>query len=177
MPNRSESDPTDAVEVTHHAPGKTSPHGIGGMLIVVAIGLCLSGLQNLTYFLGSLLPIIRESIWERLTFPTSEAFHPQWKGFLIYQVIISSFTFVANILILILFFRKNRIFPTLIVAIIPLTFVTALVAHCWSGLIPVVSNSPDYSKEAHGLVVKFFALHIWVPYFLVSKRVQGTFVS
>jgi hypothetical protein len=51
-----------------------------------------------------------------------------------------------------------------------------LVAHFWSGLIPAVSASTAYGKEGHALVVKFIALHVWIPYFLLSKRVSETFV-
>jgi hypothetical protein len=150
---------------------------IGGVLIVVAIGLCLSGFQNLVYFLGSLLPFVRSSLWQRLTNSTSEAFHPQWKGFLIYQLIVSSLIFAANVLVLILFFRKSRLFPKLIIALIPLTFLSLLASHFWTGLIPVVANTAEYAKEGHRLLVQFVALHLWIPYFALSNRVKETFVS
>jgi len=57
----------------------TSPK-IGGWLIVVAIGLILSLLQNLTFMLPALAPLGGGPTWVRLTDPKSPAFHPYWRS-------------------------------------------------------------------------------------------------
>jgi Protein of unknown function (DUF2569) len=152
------------------------PPGIGGPLIVMAFGLCLSGLQNLLYFLGSLAPLVRKSFWDRLTDPNSDAYHPHWKPFLIYQGIISLGFLVTNIALLILFFKRKRVFPKLIVLLIPVLFLLSFISYVWSGLIPSVADSAEYTKDGHALIARFVALHVWIPYFLVSKRVKKTFV-
>jgi hypothetical protein len=47
------------------------PPRIGGFLVVVAVSLFISLIQNLAYFLRSIVPIIRTSLWERMTDPES----------------------------------------------------------------------------------------------------------
>ena len=158
------------------AGGSDKPQRIGGFLIFVAVGLFLSLLQNIGYFLDSLAPVIRRPLWERLTDPDSPAYHPYWESVLIYEATTSSFILLANIIILWLFLRKKRFFPTLIVVLIPIIFVMSLAGYYLSGFIPAVAENKEYVKQGHALIVKFVGLHIWIPYFLVSRRVGRTFV-
>lgn len=171
-----DSEPELSVRETSGVAGSNKPPGIGGALVLVAIGLCLSGLQNLTYFLGSSAPIAKGSAWAFLTDPNSDAYHPHWKPFLIYQAIISLLFLVTNVALLILFFQRKRVFRKLIVLLIPVIFLLSFTSHVWPGFIPSVAESSEYAKQGHALIVKFIALHIWIPYFLVSKRVKETFV-
>src|SRR5687768_1849733 len=152
------------------------PRGIGGILIFVAAGLSLSLLQNLGYCLAALAPIIRMPLWESLTDPVSPAYHPNWKPVLVYEAVTSSLILLTNLVMLWLFLRKKRIFPKLIVILIPLIFGMSLGGYYLSGFIPAVAESQEYAKQGHNLIVKFVSLHIWIPYFLVSKRVSSTFV-
>jgi hypothetical protein len=81
-----------------------------------------------------------------------------------------------NIVTLVFFFRKKRVFPKLIAVSIPIIFLVILAGHFLSGLIPAVAGSAGYAKEETALIMKFIGLHIWIPYFLLSKRVAKTFV-
>ncbi|HEU0177861.1 MAG TPA: DUF2569 family protein [Blastocatellia bacterium] len=62
------------------------------------------------------------------------------------------------------------------IASLPIIFLLILGGHYLSGLIPAVAESPAYTKEGTELITKFIGLHIWIPYFLLSKRVAKTFV-
>lgn len=42
--------------------------------------------------------------------------------------------------------------------------------------VPAIAESQAYAKQGHGLIVKFIALHLWIPYFVVSDRVKRTFI-
>jgi hypothetical protein len=121
--------------------GEKRPERIGGWLIFVAIGLVISLLQNVTYFLGSIALITRKSIWERLTDPKSVAYHPAWKGLLIFDAVTSSLILFATIALLWFFFRKRRIFPKLAAVLIPLIFFTGLAGYFLSGVIPAVAEN------------------------------------
>lgn len=177
MTNSVNSEPNVSVNETAVVSGKNGPSKIGGLLIVIAVALCLSALQNLAFFLGSVAPILRRSLWDPLTDPQSLRYHPQWKAFLIYQAVVSFCFAAANILTLVLFFQRRRLFPRVIVFLIPVLFLLGLVTHFWSGLIPAVSASTEYGKEGHAFIVKFIGLHVWIPYFLLSKRVEETFIN
>lgn len=155
---------------------KDAPLKIGGWLIVVAIGLILSLLQNLGHMLSALSPLGGSPLWVRLTHPNSPAFHPYWKTVIIYDAITAFLFVVMNFVVVILFFGKRRLFPKLTIASIPLIFVLSLVGYYLSSFIPAIAENPEFAKQGHALIVRFFALHIWIPYFLVSKRVKHTFV-
>ncbi|HEX8130235.1 MAG TPA: DUF2569 domain-containing protein [Pyrinomonadaceae bacterium] len=150
--------------------------GIGGLLIFIAIGLFLSLIQNSTYFLASMSPVVRGDVWETLTNPASTAYHPNWKLVLVYEFAASLLFLLLNLVALVLFFQKKRSFPKFIVAAIPAIFILALVGHYLSGSIPAVAESAMYAAQGRTLIFRFVALHIWIPYFLMSKRVERTFV-
>ena len=158
-------------------PSSEPPLKIGGVLIFVAIGLILSLVQNLGHFLGNLAPFRQVQGWERLTTPGSTAYHPNWKPVLLFELVSSSAILGLNAVAVALFFRKQRVFPKFIVMVIPIIFILILLGYYLSGLIPAVADSPDYSKQTSMLIVRFVALHTWIPYFLLSERVKKTFVT
>jgi hypothetical protein len=148
---------------------------IGGFLIIVAVGLVLSFIRNLESLAWALIPF-REEVWEKLTIPGSSAYHPSWKTVLLFQIISASAIFMMTIIGMVLFFRKHRFFPTVIVIAIPLIFLVMLVSYYLEGLVPAIAASQYYAKEKRDLVMRFIALHVWIPYFVVSDRVKRTFV-
>ncbi len=95
---------------------------------------------------------------------------------IIYDAVVGCLYAIMNMVAIILFFGKRRLFPKLTVAFIPTIFLLSLVGYYLVGLIPAVATKPAYVAQGHALIVKFVALHVWIPYFLVSKRVKETFV-
>ncbi|HWN10515.1 MAG TPA: DUF2569 domain-containing protein [Pyrinomonadaceae bacterium] len=152
------------------------PRRIGGVLIFVAIGLIISLIQNLGILQANLAPFRQVEAWERVTTPGSFAYHPNWKSVLLFELISSSAILGLNVVVVALFFRKQKQFPKVTVVVIPVIFVLMLFGYYFSGLIPAVAESPDYSKQQSALLIRFVALHVWIPYFLVSERVRETFV-
>lgn len=148
---------------------------IGGFLIVVAILLILSLLQNLGSFLWSVAPF-QQGRWQRLTTAGSSVYDPNWKLVLYFGLISSLVIVLGNVIVLFLFFRKHRVVPKLIVTLLPLIFITSLIGYYIDGLVPAISVNPGYAKQPYELILKFVELHLWIPYFLISDRVQRTFV-
>lgn len=165
-----------SLKLSQDAWKETKYSKIGGLLILVAIGLSISLLQNLGYFLGAIAPIIGSPEWERFTNPGSPEFHPQWKLVIIYDAVTATLIFLLNIFALVLFFRKKKSFPTLVAVLIPIIFLDGLTNHYLSGFIPAIARSAGYAKRGEWLILKFIGLHIWIPYLLLSKRVAKTFV-
>ena len=170
-------EPSRLVERDSKLSGKTRPPSlkIGGFLVVVAIGLIISFLKNLEIFAWTLVPF-RGGVWQKLTTPGSSAYSPYWKGALLFQLISASAILLMTLIGLALFFRKHRFFPTVIVGAIPVIFLLMLVGYYLDGLVPAIATSEDYGKEKHDLILRFIALHVWIPYFVVSDRVKRTFV-
>jgi hypothetical protein len=152
------------------------PLPIGGLLILVAIGLIINLIQNLGQYSSSLRAVFDSSIWDNVTDPHSLAYHPYWKPVLLYEVMAGPVFIFLNVVALWLFFRKKRVFPKLMVILIPSFFVLMLVDYYLLGLIPTIAESANYSRHGRELIIRFFAMHIWIPYFLLSDRVQKTFL-
>lgn len=173
--DKPENDQSDR-DVAGSIPASSKPQRIGGVLIFVAIGLVLSAIQSTTSFMSSLTLFLQAEIWQGLTVPGSTAYHPYWKSVLLFELASNAVILGLNGVALVLFFRKHRAFPKLIVLSIPFIFILILVGYYLSGLIPAVAESPEHEKGKAALIVRFIALHIWIPYFLVSQRVKKTFI-
>lgn len=149
--------------------------GIGGWLLLVTLGLIISPIRVGHLLLTTYSPIFSNGAWETLTTPGSEAYHPSWAPMLIFEV-------VGNIGIMALagitlwhLFRKSKRTPKLAIAWLSWALIFIAVDFFAADLIPVVAaqNDTDDMKE---LARTLISATIWIPYFLVSKRVKATFV-
>lgn len=165
----------DPRDINAHENVRTAPLKIGGFLIFVAIGLVISFIQNLAGLGSSLIPF-RGEVWERLTTPGFSAYHLYWKPAIFFGIISASVTLALTAISLLLFFRKHRFFPTFVVVAIPVIFVLMVAGYYLEGLVPAIAASPAYTKEWHTLIIKLVAMHVWIPYFVISDRVKRTFV-
>src|SRR4051812_30583125 len=96
-----------------------TPMRLGGWLIVIAIGLSLSTLRNLLNCSFSISLLFRQPLWDNLTNSASTAYHPYWKPTLIYEAAFNSIIFLMSLIALVLFFQRRKIFPKLMVILIP----------------------------------------------------------
>ncbi|HEY9098724.1 MAG TPA: DUF2569 domain-containing protein [Thiobacillus sp.] len=150
--------------------------GLGGWLILVALGIIISPLR----IVGELFPIYADMFsngaWAALTTPGTEAYDPLWSPILSAEMVINGGLVLAWGFIAFLFVTKKRVFPKWYIGILLFTLVfiviDALVIQA------VLPNEPvfnaDTTKEVGRTV---FAVLIWVPYMLISKRVKATFVN
>jgi hypothetical protein len=174
---------SDLIDELKSVPGRTAADyftlqkqpGIGGWLILIAIGLVADLLQVSNGML-QMIKLIEGPAWTRLTDPTSRAFHPYFKTAIIYQAVAACFFLIITLTAVMLFFGRRRLFPKFFVVTVPLAFVVSFVGHYLWGQIPVIANTPAHATTGWVLAGHFIALHIWIPYFLVSKRVRRTFV-
>lgn len=75
------------------------------------------------------------------------------------------------------FFQKRRVTPKLMVVFIPASFLFSLGDHLLAGQIPALAATSTHERIGITLLGNFVFLHVWIPYFLVSRRVQATFVN
>lgn len=152
------------------------PSGLGGWLILPAIGLILSPVRLLISLNTDLLPIFQEGYWEILTTPGSEAYHPLWAPFILFEVFGNLFFIIFSIALIAMFFLKSHWFPKLMITYLLSNLFFVVGDYFLADLIPVIGEETDF--EALGEIVKIsVGVVIWVPYFLVSKRVRNTFVK
>jgi hypothetical protein len=148
---------------------------IGGWLILVAIGLILAPIRLLVVLFKDLLPALSTDAWSRLTTPGTEAYHPLWAPLLLFEIIGNCLFILFPIIIAVFFFQRRRFVPTLIIVLLLANLVFVTIDYFAADLIPFVAAQEDIGSLVEVIRV-LIASAIWVPYFLVSKRVKATFV-
>jgi hypothetical protein len=142
-------------------------NGIGGWLILPAIGLAISPFISL-YGIATDIQLLTGN------HPSLFANHPSLTGLLIFEVIINAAFFAALICLNILFYTKKRILPKGMIAFYAAQCVLMLADH-----LAAVSVFPsvDLSSGLMTVIRSFIVAAIWIPYFLNSIRVESTFVN
>ncbi|MGF1863647.1 DUF2569 domain-containing protein, partial [Photobacterium profundum] len=114
--------------------------------------------------------------WEVLTTPGTEVYNSLWAPVLMGEVVINGGLVIAWLFMAFLFFSKKKVFPKWYISIMVFTllfiFLDALAMNA------VLPNEPVFDPETiQEFVRQLIATIIWVPYMLVSKRVQATFIK
>ncbi len=150
-----------------------SLEGIGGWLILVALGLLIRPL-NFIYANVQIFPtIFRLDSWRTLTHVGAPAYHPYWMPTLLFELIYNSMALIFSGLLLVLFFKKRAAWPRGFIAFFIFLITGLVVDYCLGLQIPAVAAALGASAKA--LVQTIFAAAIWIPYCLTSKRVKATF--
>jgi len=152
-----------------------SIEGIGGWLILVAIGVVISPLRLLAELSKTYLPIFKDGTWEALTSPGSEVYNSAFSTLLIGEILFNSLMVLASIYLIYLLFAKKSFFPKLYIWIIVFSLIfIPLDAVIVSSIFPEVQAfDPETLKELAKTVIVGI---VWVPYMLISKRVKATFI-
>ena len=147
--------PSDNTDVS------TVPKGIGGWLIIPAIGLVLGPIKAV----GSLF----------LGIGMIQSFAPELLSDVRLWVsgIIDVAMIIAAIIVAILFFRERRIAVVAIISLMAASIVASVIQLFLSIAMFGEASSDNINPVLHACV---FAA-IWVPYFVKSKRVKNTFVN
>lgn len=152
------------------------PSGIRGWLVLPLLGLIFTPIRTGFMTVKDVVPALRPETWHALTTPGTKSYHPLWAPVIGFELAANCLIIAASIAIVWLFFRKSRRVPLLMVAWYVGTILVQIVDLLFAGQIPAVAAQEDNDglKElARSSVVAM----IWIPYFLVSKRVKNTFVE
>lgn len=141
---------------------------IGGWLVLPAIGLVLTPFVLLFQFFGE--NYFHKDIWKgfhEAGYQNADALNVYLGFEFSYNILL----FIYCILLIILFFKKRSNVPMLMI----IFYGTNLVMLVFGSFILNQSgiDDPTFAKD---LSKSVFSAAIWIPYFLVSKRVKNTFV-
>lgn len=154
------------------------PAGIGGWLILPILGLLASLIYNLVWLFRDYLPTMQGDVWPYL--PTSARSLITFEGYANLVLI------VGSVVLLVMLFLKRWILPRLMVGFYVFAFLVVVadsisILAIGPQLIPdsVAREQAGWSGGAVGqdIARAFWACVIWIPYFLISKRVKNTFVN
>ncbi|MEA1994815.1 MAG: DUF2569 domain-containing protein [Campylobacterota bacterium] len=153
-----------------------SYEGIGGWLILPIIGLIITPIRVTLLMFKDLAPIFTEGYWNVLTTPGSEAYHPLWASLIIFESVGNIVFIIFPIVLLVFLFRKSKLLPKLMISCLVLNLLFVASDFFLSDLIPAIAEQND-SGSIKELARTVILAVIWIPYFLVSKRVKQTFVK
>lgn len=150
--------------------------GLGGWLILVGIGVVISPIRLLAMLVPTYMPIFEDGTWEALTTVGSEAYTPYFGSLLIGEIAFNTIIVAASIYLIYLFFSKHYLFPKIYIGIVAASLIF-IPLDAWI-VTKVFPGEPMFDPEtAKEFARSLIAGVIWVPYMLVSKRVQATFVE
>ena len=151
-----------------------SLQGIGGWLILVAIGLIVSPLKILSGMILGYAPLVGDGTWSMMTDPTSASFSLSFVLLAIFEIAANMGLVVFAVALIVLFFRTSESFPSwFIVFLLSALFISLIDAGLTWLAFP---EEPMFDPETvAGLARQTMVCLIWIPYMLVSKRVEATF--
>jgi hypothetical protein len=152
----------------------SEPSGIGGWLLLPALGLTLSPFTiGYRLYREVALFLLKPGIWRALTDSRSAAYDPAWRSLIIFEVTAHAALLAGTLWLLWLFFQKSARVPRLMVAWIFLIVGVRVVDLLLSMQIPSVAARDDGA----GLLASVLGAIIWISYWTKSKRVKNTFTG
>ncbi|MEP7016241.1 MAG: DUF2569 domain-containing protein [Verrucomicrobiota bacterium] len=152
-----------------------SYEGIGGWLILVAFILIRAPIAVIVTLFRAVFPLLQHDTWIALTSKDSELFHPLWAPLIIAELVVNIAFLGFALVVLVLFFRRKKSFPKFVI--------TLYLAHLvWEVSLSLIYRMIPTTAEAGAsslvnIVGLALACAIWIPYFLISKRVRATFTK
>jgi hypothetical protein len=167
--------PTGATEAAPMFVTPREPMGLGGWLVLLAIGLFATPLRIAFLLISTHVPIYTDGTWNVLTDPQSEAYHPLWGPLIVFESVVNVLLAAAAIVAIVLFFKKSPAFPKVAIGVLLGNLAFVVVDTLVARAIPAIAeqSGPDAYQDLFRGVI---ACAIWVPYLLRSRRVRNTFV-
>jgi hypothetical protein len=148
--------------------------GLGGWLIFIGLGLLIGGLRLLMDVNETYSSLFKSPASADLITPGSPTFNSPVYYFIYSEVIMYVLLALFSFLLLVLFFNKKRIFPTLyVVFLIGIPVLMAVDVIVASILFP---SEQFLDSETIGMLIgSVIAASIWIAYMRRSRRVKLTF--
>lgn len=152
-----------------------SLEGIGGWLVLPLLSLSVTPFRLSFFLYKDLWPVFSKGHWGVLTTPGGEAYHPLWAPLLIFEVIGNLSIIVLCLIALWFFLKRSQLAPKLVISWLAVSLAFVATDFFLADLIPAVAEQSD-RQSVRELGRSVVGAAIWIPYFLVSKRVKATFV-
>lgn len=151
--------------------------GLWGWLLLFA-GFVVVKIVSVGFLIASIfLPLFRDGTWQTLTQPGSPTYHPLWKSVLLLElagnIVIGAMAMVTLALLVV----RSVYAPRVSIGLLIGSFVLAAASYFIAGQIPSVADQGTGYESLAVLVRASIAMLVWVPYFLMSKRVKATFAT
>lgn len=153
-----------------------SPKGIEGWLIVVLIGMCISMFLAARQLFSQAIPglfsdsrVVRFEGWSGTYFYDSE-----WTAILINDVVFNGALLIYVAYVFFEMIRMKSIVPRLMIILYSANLLSAIIRTCL--ILTTVEALDEEIKASFWAVATAFGIClIWIPYFMMSSRVENTF--
>ncbi len=149
--------------------------GIGGWLILILIGLLVTPFRLGIHLYQNYVPIFSDGTWEQLTDSSGEIYHPLWAPLITFEIVGNLIVLGLGLLTLYFFLRKSKHTPRAAIVWLLTSFVFVIADFFLADMIPFIAAQPTDPETIKEVAKSTIGAAIWVPYFLVSKRVKATF--
>lgn len=149
--------------------------GIGGWLILSAIGVVLRPLILLGQTEHSLALAGNLSGWTVLTDLESGGFRQGFAWFAWSEIFMLTVLLGWSSVMVFQFFRRKASLPISLISIMGVTCLWTVVHTFWGRQVLTAITEAEKSRTAGVFFWQVLILALWVPYFLVSRRVKATF--
>lgn len=150
-------------------------HGIGGWLFLVILGLVVSSVRISLMLVQDHAPIFSDGTWQAITSPSSESYHALWAPLITFEIAGNVLVVLLALATLCLMFMKSKYTPAMAITWLLTGLVFVAADAIFAQQIPLIANQPTDPETVKEIVRSVVGAALWVPYFLVSKRVKATF--
>lgn len=165
---------TDAPAVANTS--GVGPSGIGGWLVLPALGLVVTPLMILYQLYTNFLPLANADSWSAMIDRQSPIYHPLLVPLIIWEIGMNVVLLAVTIYAAILFFRRSKRAPVWVIMWLILSLGIMLIDAAVGSQIPVIAKE-GFRDSLRDLGRSITGAAVWIPYFLLSKRVKSTFVE
>ena len=144
--------------------------GIGGWLVLVSIGVTLRPLVLLGQLVTSPHHSFNQDVWEAMTIPGHDSYQEALGPVIIAETAGNLLMLIGNLLMVVLFYRRQRAFPLTFIAVIAFSAGTHLLKN-----LETTKSSAAISDGMRAAIQSVAQAIVWIPYMLVSRRVKATF--
>jgi len=150
------------------------PKGLGGCLLLPALGLFLTPLTLLAVLLRDYLPIFSTGSWWNLTTSTSPQYEPLRAVLLIFEIVGNLGFILFAVVLLIHLVRRSIRFPKLMILYLVANVLFVLCDTLAGVLISLPGGDLTFTS-ARAILRPLIVAAVWIPYFRYSQRVRNTF--
>lgn len=151
-----------------------SLNGIGGWLILVAIGIVLAPLSISFDLFSTYIPLFINGSWSMLNNPNSEIYNPSLASFVVVELIANIVFVLICSYIAYLFFTKKQALPKWYIGFLIL-YPIFIIADAYF-LTYILPEIPVFDQDTVTQVARsLITCAILIPYIMISKRVGATF--
>lgn len=150
--------------------------GLGGWLILIGIGVVITPVKLLFTLLPLYAPLFTDGNWEALTAETSLSYRPYFDLLAIGEMTYNGIYFLLSLWMIYLFFSKHYLFPKIFMAVIVATLLF-IPLDAWVVTLVFPGDAIFTTDVIKELLKSVLVAVVWIPYMLLSKRVNLTFVE